>query len=94
MILVPNVERLAGLSDGQLLKLAFILDTVYKIRDFSYTVLAKIGSELGDSYLKAQGYFDHINNGPNHNDLCKVLTEIQAGDVSNQKPIVIDWIKQ
>ncbi|MFP3454468.1 hypothetical protein R0K30_22975, partial [Bacillus sp. SIMBA_154] len=50
-LFIPSDVRLSAMSAAQRMKLAFILHTVYGIRDFTYQVLDGIDNELAHSYL-------------------------------------------
>ncbi|WP_372373311.1 tetratricopeptide repeat protein [Vreelandella venusta] len=54
-IFLPNYERMAELSDNQRTKLAFLLHTVYGIKDMAYSVLAEVDLEAAEGYLVGEG---------------------------------------
>lgn len=54
-LFIPDQARLANLPAEQRIKLAFILHTIYGIRDFTYRILSSIDEELGETYLIAEG---------------------------------------
>lgn len=53
-LFLPNAARLAELSDEQCLKLAFLLHTVYGIRDLSHELLARVDTDKAEAYLIAE----------------------------------------
>lgn len=54
-LFIPSVARLAELTDEQCLKLAFLLHTIYGIRDLSYELLARVDADKAEAYLIAEG---------------------------------------
>lgn len=54
-LFLPSHERMAKLSDSQRTKLAFLLHTVYGIKDMSYELLAEVDEEKAEGYLVAEG---------------------------------------
>jgi protein O-GlcNAc transferase len=52
-LFVPNSERLAGLSENQRRKLAFLLHTVYDARDITLHLLQALGEGVADEYLRS-----------------------------------------
>lgn len=56
VLFVPNEERIEGMSEQDLLKLSFILHSVYKIHDFSYDLLRRVDAAKAEEYLVAQEY--------------------------------------
>lgn len=83
ILLIPDEKRLASMSHAQLMKLAFLLDTIYNIHDFSYSLLQRIDEVLGNSYLKSRGYFKHKCNGPSDDELQSIRSGLQAGELIN-----------
>ncbi|MCH4562966.1 tetratricopeptide repeat protein [Halomonas sp. EGI 63088] len=54
-LFLPSHERIAVLSDDQRIKLAFLLHTVYGVKDFTYSVMASVEPEKAERYLIAEG---------------------------------------
>ncbi|MBK5929934.1 sulfotransferase [Halochromatium salexigens] len=54
-LFLPDQARMAALSDAQRLKLAFLLHTVFNVKDLTYTLLAEVDAEKAEDYLLAQG---------------------------------------
>src|SRR5690606_35248430 len=54
-LFIPNEERMATLSEGQRIKLAFLLHTIHGIRDLSYELLAVVDAEKAEAYLPTEG---------------------------------------
>lgn len=50
-IFLPSHERMANLSDNQRTKLAFLLHTIYGIKDMTYELLAQVSQEKAEEYL-------------------------------------------
>ncbi|NYS59718.1 tetratricopeptide repeat protein [Vreelandella salicampi] len=50
-IFLPSHERMAELNDNQRTKLAFLLHTVYGIKDMAYELLAEVDEEKAEGYL-------------------------------------------
>jgi len=50
-VFLPTHERLAELNENQRSKLAFLLHTVYGIKDMAYKVLAEIDANKAEKYL-------------------------------------------
>lgn len=53
-IFLPSYERMAKLDDNQRTKLAFLLHTVYGIKDMAYELLAEMDEEKAAGYLIAE----------------------------------------
>ncbi|WP_258166683.1 O-linked N-acetylglucosamine transferase, SPINDLY family protein [Pseudomonas poae] len=51
-LFLPDAARMAGLSDNQRLKLAFLLHTVYRLFDMASELLKSVDPELAVHYLK------------------------------------------
>ena len=54
-VFLPSHERLAGLNSNQCTKLAFLLHTVYGIKDMTYSLLAFFNEERAEEYLVTEG---------------------------------------
>lgn len=54
-IFLPSYERMEALTDNQRTKLAFLLHTVYGIRDMSHELLAAVDEEKAEKYLIEEG---------------------------------------
>ncbi|MFI8751699.1 glycosyltransferase [Vreelandella lionensis] len=54
-IFLPSHKRLTALSDNQKLKLAFLLHTVYGVKDMAYALLTQVSEEKADEYLVEEG---------------------------------------
>ena len=54
-IFLPSYERMASLNDNQRVKLAFLLHTIYGIKDLSYALLAEVDREKAEAYLEEEG---------------------------------------
>lgn len=54
-IFMPKTEKLQQLSDNQLVKLSFVLHTVYQLRDLAYFVLNLASPEKAREYLVSEG---------------------------------------
>lgn len=90
-LFVPNAQRLHALSDAQKLKLAFIFDAVFKTHDFCYELLREIGSQLGDNYLTARGYFDRRPDGPSYQEILDVEASLAIGEYATQSQQLNQW---
>lgn len=55
-VFVPIDERLDIMPTAALMKLSFLLHTVYKLHDVAYHVLQHADAELATRYLVAEGY--------------------------------------
>ncbi|WP_420827350.1 tetratricopeptide repeat protein [Halochromatium glycolicum] len=55
VLFLPNQARMATLSEAQRLKLAFLLHTVFNVKDLTYTLLAEVDGNRAEDYLLAQG---------------------------------------
>ncbi|SEG33030.1 tetratricopeptide repeat protein [Thauera chlorobenzoica] len=53
-LFIPNVKRMEALSNNQRLKLAFLLNTVYGIKDLTSALLAQVSQTLADAYLTSE----------------------------------------
>lgn len=51
-VFIPNADKLAQLNNNQLMKLAFILDTVYSQQDKVYRLLNKVDTNQAKLYLE------------------------------------------
>ncbi|MEA3642812.1 MAG: tetratricopeptide repeat protein [Lamprobacter sp.] len=54
-LFIPSVARLAELTNEQCLKLAFLLHTIYGIRDLSHELLTRVDADKAEAYLIAEG---------------------------------------
>lgn len=54
-IFLPSHERMAALSHEQCMKLAFLLHTIYGIKDMAYELLAQVSEEKAKEYLAEEG---------------------------------------
>ncbi|EPC03561.1 hypothetical protein L861_18675 [Litchfieldella anticariensis FP35 = DSM 16096] len=54
-LFLPSHERLAKLDDNQKTKLAFLLHTIYSVKDITYSLIASVDSEKAERYLRAEG---------------------------------------
>ena len=55
-LFIPTDERLQQMAPNDLLKLGFILHTVYKCKDTAYKMLDLVDKELATEYLIAEGF--------------------------------------
>ena len=55
-LFIPDTRRMAGLTDEQRLKLAFVLHTVHGIRDLAYALLSRADKDRSHAYLVAEGF--------------------------------------
>ncbi|MCH4811649.1 tetratricopeptide repeat protein [Vreelandella neptunia] len=54
-IFLPNFARMEELTENQSIKLAFLLYTVYGIKDLPFTLLKQVDEEKAENYLMAEG---------------------------------------
>jgi len=57
-LFLPDHERMARLDEHQKTKLAFLLHTVYCVKDFTYSLIADVNPEKAERYLQAEGLVD------------------------------------
>lgn len=62
-LFLPSYERMAALSDNQRTKLAFLLRTVYGIKDMAYELLAAVDEEKAEGYLVGEGLVEVLSDG-------------------------------
>lgn len=60
-VFVPTEQRLRTLPTHRLTKLAFLLDTIYGVHDFTYDLLTKVDPDLATNYLSARGYISRYH---------------------------------
>lgn len=53
-IFIPSHERMVSLTNNQRTKLAFLLHTVYGVKDMAYKLLAEVDEEKAEEYLIAE----------------------------------------
>lgn len=94
VLLVPDENRLTTMSAVQLMQLAFLLDTVYHIHDFSYSLLQRIDAALAESYLKTRGYFTRKRTGPDMAQLQEVRETLWTGELVTTKKQIAEWLQQ
>lgn len=94
LMFIPSEARMASMTDTERLKLAFILDTVYSIHDLSYTLLRQVGAELGETYLKARGFFDRRRHGPSGSQLGRMRRALAKGSIFVEDRIMRQWLTQ
>lgn len=78
-IFLPSHERMNELNDKQRIKLAFLLHTVYGIKDIPYALLADIDSEKARKYLVDEGLMPLnpvLNNNKDLPDAASVKVEL------------------
>lgn len=71
VVFTPGEQRLATYTQEQLTKLAFLLDTVYSIHDYSYQLLRRIDPARARQYLIARGYVSAYDRKPEETDNTK-----------------------
>ena len=54
-VFLPTHKRLAELNESQCIKLAFLLHTVYGIKDMAYSLLARVNEDKAEEYLVEEG---------------------------------------
>ncbi|WP_349573391.1 glycosyltransferase [Azotobacter salinestris] len=54
-LFVPDAERMAKLKENQRIKLAFLLHTVYGMKDLTHWLLAQVDKEKAEQYLVSEG---------------------------------------
>jgi len=59
-LFLPSHERMAALGHEQSMKLAFLLHTVYGIRDMSYELLSQVDDKKAEDYRVAEGLIDEL----------------------------------
>ncbi|WP_136064813.1 FkbM family methyltransferase [Modicisalibacter radicis] len=57
---IPNAERMAALSDNQRMKLAFILHTVYGVKDLAHALISQVEEEKAQEYLREESIISSI----------------------------------
>lgn len=55
-IYIPNAERIAALDNNQRIKLAFMLHTVYGVKDLAYELINAANEKHSETYLVEEGY--------------------------------------
>ena len=63
-IFVPTEQRLTAMHANKLTKLAFLLDTIHGIHDFTHDLLARVDTENAAAYLSARGYTSRYHEEP------------------------------
>ncbi|WP_323846721.1 tetratricopeptide repeat protein [Microbulbifer magnicolonia] len=54
-LFLPDCDRMASMDENQKLKLAFLLHTVFGVKDFSYSLISSVNPEKAERYLQAEG---------------------------------------
>lgn len=54
-VFLPTHKRLAELNESQCIKLAFLLHTVYGIKDMAYSLLTRVNEDKAEEYLVEEG---------------------------------------
>ncbi|WP_275287423.1 CDC27 family protein [Halomonas elongata] len=54
VLFLPDRDRIKGLSDDRRVKLAFLLHTIYGIRDMAYLLISGIDSKKAEAYLVSE----------------------------------------
>lgn len=60
-LFIPTDERLEVMEKNDLLKLGFLLHTVYKCKDTAYKMLTYVDEDLAREYLIAEGFLWPVN---------------------------------
>lgn len=90
-VFLPSHERMASLSNHQRIKLAFLLHTIYGIRDMSYELLVGVDKAKAEEYLLSEGMVKApVNEFDNEN----VVTPKQASELPVVNQTVADNISQ
>ncbi|WKD27737.1 FkbM family methyltransferase [Halomonas sp. KG2] len=90
-VFLPSHERMANLSNNQRIKLAFLLHTIYGIRDMSYELLVGVDKEEAEEYLISEGMVKAL---VNEFDNDNVVTPKQASELPVVNQAVADNISQ
>lgn len=84
-IFLPSHERMAALSHEQCMKLAFLLHTIYGIKDMAYELLAQVSEEKAEGYLAEEGVVETKNAAKsseiqynNHNISADITSDISG----------------
>lgn len=94
VLLVPSYQRQSRLSTVQSLKLAFLLDTLHDIHDFSYELLLQIDPALAERYLKARGYVELKRDGPDLREIQHIRQLLHTSDLPIPRYQTHEWIEQ
>lgn len=94
VLLVPSYQRQAQLSPTQILKQAFLLDTVHDIHDFSYELLLQIDPTLAERYLKARGYLEPKRHGPDLREIQHIRQMLHTSDLPVPRHQTRKWVEQ
>jgi predicted O-linked N-acetylglucosamine transferase (SPINDLY family) len=54
-LFLPSVERIESLAQTQRMKLAFLVHTIFNIKDLAYQLLASVDAQRAEAYLVAEG---------------------------------------
>lgn len=63
-IFIPDEQRLACMAPTRLLKLAFLMDAVHGVHDFTHRLLNSIDPEMATHYLATRGYLSQYDTEP------------------------------
>lgn len=92
-LFLPSSEKMSTLSDQQQTKLAFLLHTVYGIKDMACQVLFRADAEKAEQYLFAESLLEVKADEPDSNNLDKTAPEMVDSSASREK-LIADNISQ
>ena len=64
-LFIPTDDRLENMSENDLLKLGFLLHSIYKSKDTAYRMLNYVDSKLAKEYLVAEGFLWPVDENEN-----------------------------
>ena len=86
-LFIPSYERVSSLSEAQRIKLAFLLHTIFGIKDLTYELLAGADKEKAESYLIGEGLVEALSDGL---EKTSVLNESSCEVARIKSGIIVD----
>src|SRR5699024_8091346 len=63
-VFIPDAHRLVTMSNSRLTKLAFLMDAILNVHDFTYSLLARVDDDMAVRYLAERGYVSQFDAEP------------------------------
>ena len=92
-IFLPSYKRMVELIEDQRIKLAFLLHTIFGIRDMSYQLLAGVDKEKAEEYLLSEGMVkapvNEFDNVVTPKQELPIVNKAVAGNISQDIDVLL-----
>lgn len=87
-LFLPSDERMATLTDNQRIKLAFLLHTVYGVKDMAYALLAEVEKDQAGAYWETENTTSTISRSMQKTHQKSMIPKL-ANNVSEGEKMII-----